>query len=77
MWTFMGINILMVFIGYLELAIIRAERVYLPYLSLKRSMSRNQFWEIWTNLHVVDNSRLSPNEGLSHWLIQTHFRCPH
>ena len=31
----------------------------------KRCMSRNQLWEIRTNLHV-DDSRLSSSEDLSH-----------
>ena len=28
-------------------------------------MPRNWFWKIWNNLHVVDDSRLSPSECLS------------
>ena len=28
---------------------------------LKRFMSSHRFWQIWSNLHVVDNSTLSGN----------------
>ena len=32
---------------------------------LKLIMSHNRFWQIWSNLHVVDNSKLSGREGLT------------
>ena len=32
---------------------------------LNRYMSHHRFWQIWSNLHVVDNSKLSGSEGLT------------
>ena len=65
MWTFMGINILMGIHRLPRISNYWSRDGLLGIPALKRYMCRNRFWEIWTNLHVVDNSRLSPSEGLS------------
>ena len=60
MWTFMGINILMGIHRLPRISNYWSRDSLLGIPALKRYMSRNRFWEIWTHLHIVDNSRLSP-----------------
>lgn len=64
-WTFLGI--------ILWMGIHRLPRLSSPWSrdsllgvpEIQRHMSMNRFWELWSNFHVVDNSKLSPGHGIS------------
>lgn len=65
MWTFLGV--------ILAMGIHRLPRInnywnrdsLLGIPEIQRHMSLSRFWAIWSNLHVVDNSKVSPSDGLN------------
>lgn len=64
-WTFLG--------TILEMGIVKEPRIenywsHDPLLGspvIPKHISLRRFWSIWSSLHVVDNSTLSPGDGLS------------
>ena len=68
-WTFLGIVVLM---GIRRLPRIKnywSKDCFLGVPSMSQYMSLSRFWALWQNLHLVDNSSVPANSGLS-WKIQ-------
>ena len=63
--TFLGIILV---IGWHKLPRIRDMWSADPYCGIpevQKHMSRSRFWEIWTSIHLVDNSKLSSGDGIT------------
>ena len=68
-WTFLGIIVRM---GIRRLPHIKnywSKDCFLGVPSMNQYMSLSRFWSLWRNLHLVDNSSVPANSGLS-WKIQ-------
>ena len=63
-WTFLGIQILMAIHRLPRLSDYWSKSPYLGLPVLRKHMSRKRFWELWCNLHVVNNSEVSPGDGV-------------
>ena len=63
-WAFLGIIIEMGFNRQARISDYWSTDSKLGVKDVQACMSLNRFWSIWSNLHVVDNSTLSPGDGL-------------
>ena len=64
-WTFLGINLLMGIHKPSEIDDCWSGDDLIGIRGIPKHMSRNRFWQIWSNFHLVDNSELSPGDGIS------------
>lgn len=64
-WTFLGTILAMGIVREPRIENYWSEDPLLESPVIQKHMSLHRFWSIWSSLHVVDNSTLSPGDGLS------------
>lgn len=64
LWTFFAVIILMGIHRLPEIGDYWSTDWLLGVFSVQHLMSSHRFWAIWSNLHVVDNAKVSPSDGV-------------
>lgn len=62
-WTFLALNILLSLHKLPRIEHLWSRNKYLGIEEAQMHMTSKRFWEVWGNLHVVDNAELVPGDG--------------
>lgn len=65
LYAFLGIIVLMGIHRIPNISDYFSTDLFLGLPPVRDSMSSSRFWELWTNLHVVDNSKALPTDGIT------------
>lgn len=63
--TFLGLNLLMAIHKFPRMCNLWSRDGLLGIAEAQAHMSSHRFWDIWSNLHVVDNADISPTDGIT------------
>ena len=65
LYTFLGVNLAMGIHKMPRIGDVWSKDGLLGIPEVQKHMTRTRFWQIWSNLHVVDDNKVSPSDGLT------------